>query len=566
MRPSIRALSLSAAAVVSAATLTAVPAAAYETNAASNPDEASQVEAPVPDLNWGACENAEEPAQCTTAEVPLDYDDPDGDTITLSLIKIPATDQDNKIGSMFWNPGGPGGSAVDSASMLPQSLPDEVASRFDVIGIDPRGVGGSERLECSKPDDVEEVPRPDKRYPVGAEEIKANQAYDAYLAEICAATAGPIIDNMSTADTARDMDLIRQAVGDEQLTYYGVSYGTFLGAAYANMFPDRVRAVVTDSVVDPVEWQRGSEDNGTTEPMTTRFGSDVGLQDTYEYMLAKCDEAGILACPLTGNAKARFERVRKSLREQPLTIPGVVEISDQELTLITHQLLYSPGNYQLLAGIVKAIDFIRFPFQPPVAQSRSSQANPERARAARLDARQGLVKLLAQATDELRRSPLGIPVVDGLVDLLKRQPASAFEGVACTDGENPSDPEVWTSNAAETDKVAPMGILWNWYSSPCAQWPGSDEDAYHGTFDHELSTPLLILNNTHDPATSLASAQGLRDVSPDSRLVTVNGGGHGVLGSSACATEISSAYLLEQTLPDEDVTCDADAGPFGLAP
>ncbi|UYM04509.1 alpha/beta hydrolase [Solicola gregarius] len=565
MRPSIRELSLPAAVVISAAALTVVPASASETVTEASPSEATQVVAPVPDLQWGACENAEEPAQCTTADVPLDYDEPDGETITLSLIKIPATDPDNRIGSMFWNPGGPGGSAVDSASMLPQALPEEVASRFDVIGIDPRGVGGSEKLECSRPDDVEEVPRPDKRYPVGAEQIAANQAYDAYLAKICAATAGPIIDNMSTADTARDMDLIRQAVGDEKLTYYGVSYGTFLGAAYANMFPDRVRAVVTDSVVDPVEWQQGRDGNGATEPMTTRFGSDEGLQDTYEYMLAKCDQAGILACPLTGNAKARFERVLKSLRDQPIALPGL-SISDQELTLLTHQLLYSPGNYTLLTGIVKAIDFLRFPFQPPAAQNRGQNVDSGRVHAARLDARQELVKLLGQATDELREQPLGIPVIGDLLDLLKRQPASAFEGVACTDGENPSDPEVWTSNAAETEKVAPMGILWNWYSSPCAQWPGSDEDAYHGTFDHELSTPLLVLNNTHDPATSLASAQGLHEESPGSRLVTVNGGGHGVIGTSACATEITAAYLLDQTLPEDDVTCDADAGPFGLEP
>ncbi|UPK76640.1 alpha/beta hydrolase [Nocardioidaceae bacterium SCSIO 66511] len=559
MRPSIRALSLSAAAVVSAATLTAVPAAAYETNAASNPDEASQVEAPVPDLNWGACEDAEEPAQCTTAEVPLDYDDPDGDTITLSLIKYPASDSAERIGSLFINPGGPGGSSVQSAGGFIDGIGADVTSRFDVIGVDPRGVGGSEKLECTKPADVEEVPAPDIRYPEGPEQIKANQEYDAYLAKSCAATAGPIIDHMSTADTARDMDLIRQAVGDEQLTYYGVSYGTYLGAVYANMFPDRVRAVVTDSAIDPVEWQTGRDGSGETEPITTRFGSAEGLQDTYEYLLAKCDEAGFFACPLAGNAKGRFDRVVKSLHDRPIVLPGIT-VTDQHLKMITHQALYNKQFYPLLTGLVKVIDVLRFPFQQPAA------TRAEGVRAMRVDARQDLLGMLKRAVEEFDHPVLGTSVVDDVLDLFKRGPATAFEGVACTDGANPVDPDAWTQAAASKDKVAPMGILWAWISSPCAQWPGSDEDAYHGSFDNEPSTPILVMNNTHDPATSLKSAQGLHEVSPGSRLVTVNGGGHGVLGSSECATKVSSAYLLEQTLPDDNVTCDADAGPFGVAP
>jgi pimeloyl-ACP methyl ester carboxylesterase len=229
---------------------------------------------PVPRLRWAPCGDG---LECTTARVPLDYDRPSGATITLALIRLPASDPGRRIGSIFVNPGGPGESGVDAVRQGGRSLfSAEVRARFDLVGFDPRGIGASTPLRCFDSLDEAQAVLPPFRFPVTAAEERIWVEADQTFARACAGRGGPIIDHMATADVARDLDLLRQAVGDRQLTYVGLSYGAYLGATYANLFPAEVRALVLDGVPDPVAWATGRGDQAATQPLFNRLGSAQG--------------------------------------------------------------------------------------------------------------------------------------------------------------------------------------------------------------------------------------------------------------------------------------------------
>src|SRR4051794_2732038 len=212
---------------------------------------------PVPHLQWVSCGA---PYQCATAKVPLDYDQPTGATISLALVRLPATDRAHRIGSLFINPGGPGGSGVglvhEGAAQVIFS--NEVRARFDIVGFDPRGVAASTPLRCFKSiDDENALVGGVPYFPFKQGEIGPFVTAFAKFGQACARNGGPILRHMSTANVARDLDLLRQAVGDAGLTYDGVSYGSFLGTTYANLFPGKVRALIVDGVLDPVAWTTG---------------------------------------------------------------------------------------------------------------------------------------------------------------------------------------------------------------------------------------------------------------------------------------------------------------------
>jgi pimeloyl-ACP methyl ester carboxylesterase len=238
-----------------AASLLTVPAAA---SAKATPAVAREAVAEVrgvavPELAWRSCGQEAPGFECVTARVPLDYHRPRGATITLALTRLPATSPGTRIGSLFLNPGGPGGSGVDFVQGLGRELYSaEVRARFDLVGFDPRGVARSTPLQCF--DTTEEAvavlaPFP---FPVTRQEERVWIRSDRAYASACARRGGPIMDHMSTANVARDMDLLRRAVGDQKTTFVGYSYGSAIGSTYANMFPDKVRAVVIDGVIDPV--------------------------------------------------------------------------------------------------------------------------------------------------------------------------------------------------------------------------------------------------------------------------------------------------------------------------
>ncbi|WP_419992384.1 alpha/beta hydrolase [Streptomyces boninensis] len=539
------------------------------TAAAERRPAAAQIEAPVPELDWAAC-GAQ---QCAEAEVPLDYDEPDGATTTIAMTKFPATDAAGKVGTLFLNLGGPGAKAVGDPTfaLSVRSLGPEVRAKFDIVGIDPRGVGGSTPVTCAPAPGQEPVARPATMIPETPAEVKAQLAFDDYLRASCDKTAGPILDHMSIADVARDMDLVRQAVGDEKLTYYGLSYGSLLGQTYAGLFPDRVRALALDGVVDPVASTTGRE--GDDRPVGVRMGRPEAMERALATVLAHCDKAGILRCPLAGKAMQRWQRVHDSLAEKPLAL-GPLTIDGRSFRglytvnafQVDHMGGYPIPTIELLAAATKLIEVLRFGISDPAAgpgqlkvpgQSAIDLSAPRSVLEERLA---GLLTEIRKAASDRAPQPAPAPADE---DVAAGQ-AGMF-GALCTDSVNPGDPAAWAQAAEDTKAKAPrFGPLMVWVFSPCAGWPGSSADAYRGPFGTSLDTPPLIIGNSLDAATPIGGAHAAKDLLPGSRLVTLDAWGHTAIGKSGCVTKHVESYLLRQQLPGGDQRCATDYTLFGL--
>lgn len=227
------------------------------------PSVAATVE--VPALSWAACPPAPEGAagtadfQCADARVPIDHDAPESGHFTLALIKHPAQKPAERIGTIFWNPGGPNDAGTQYLPAAIEGFPSSVRDRFDIVSWDPRGMGGRTTpvVQCFD-SAAEEDTFLESRFGVGPSADESALAADgkarAELNAACIAKTGDLLRHVSTADNARDLDLLRRAVGEERISYYGTSYGTFLGATYINMFPQHVRAAVLDGGVSPSAW------------------------------------------------------------------------------------------------------------------------------------------------------------------------------------------------------------------------------------------------------------------------------------------------------------------------
>ena len=361
-------------------------------------------------LDWSDCDDG---LECATARVPLDYDKPSGKQISLAVIRRPASEPARRIGSLFVNNGGPGNSAVDFVrGGLP--YPPEVLARFDVVGMDPRGVGGSTPVRCGP-----SPPLPP--FPVGHDEERAFADAQAELGRRCLALSGDLLDHLSSANVARDLDRLRQAVGDPKLTFVGHSYGTVVGATYANLFPGRVRAIVLDSMLDPAAYTRG------LGPFSLRVGSQRATSDALRFFLDSCDAAGE-RCAFAGGD---FDGLMEKLRRGPVL-----------------GFTYA----QAVDGVRGALSFP--PVWPQLAEELAAVADG--APAARLaadeddDPRAALTAIACGETDNPR---------DPRVWPLAARIADAFTPY--------------------------FGSPWTYISQACATWPGFDRDRYTGPFDRK---------------------------------------------------------------------------------
>jgi pimeloyl-ACP methyl ester carboxylesterase len=496
----------------------------------------AEVEAPIPTLNWHACF---ETLECTRALVPLDYDDPEGETTRIFMSRLPAADQDNKIGTLFINPGGPGGPSSFYPEFFADLLGPAVSARFDVVGIDPRGIGRSTAVRCQSS-------RPQPRYPRVSVPLNAEQArplirWNNWYAGACAESANPILDHMSTADTARDMDLIRQALGEDQLSYYGISYGTYLGATYAALFPDRVRALVLDGVLDPIAWSTGRPGWGDQLPFSTRLRSGVGAWDALVSAFAECDRVGKARCRFAGEAAAKWQQIMKRLKKGPAKVQGG-KIFYSDVVTGALGVLYSRNSYRFL------MHEINFLYREIFGQQPTGRAKTN----------------LVASFRSMARSQPG-PYAGGRLAAFAPQAAKArptfpsFEGVACADSVNPTDPLAWVRGGAVADRQGPwFGRVWTWASGPCATWPGSSDDAFFGPWAVHTDNPVLLLGNFHDPATPISGARVLNTLLQRSRLISLNTWGHGAIGESACVAARTSSYLIGGALPPNGLVCQAD--------
>jgi pimeloyl-ACP methyl ester carboxylesterase len=523
--------------VVAAATvamgLTAGPDASVEAMETSpaTATPAAEVEAPVPTIDWRRCPGGGR-LRCARVPVPLDYDDPTGPTIKLSLLKRPASQPTERIGTLFVNPGGPGGSAADFAAYVGGFLGAEVRQRFDIVGIDPRGIGGSAPVRCQAPGQPPPFPR--QAFPYTKKQIEVWLRFDRYYRHLCREGGNRILDHMSTADTARDMDLIRQALGEAQLSFYGISYGSYLGATYAAMFPDRIRAMVVDGVLDPVAWSTGRGDAAKTLPIETRIRSGVGAWESLTAAFAECDRVGKERCPLAGDSASKWLRIVHRLKRGPVKVDGY-RLTYQSLVGSALGALYDDSGVRFLMRYIKRTHRDMF-------GSRSVRQ--------RTDA--------SAALDRLRRLTESFPL-PGPYGASHGKAFPDYHGVACADSLNPSDPRAWIAAGKLADRWGPwFSRLWTWLSSACARWPGSKADTYFGPWAVETSAPVLVIGNTHDPSTPIHGARVLNTKLEGSRLLILDGWGHGGLGTGDCVTSAMERYLVDVVLPPTGKVCRPD--------
>ncbi|MBC6450487.1 alpha/beta hydrolase [Actinokineospora xionganensis] len=499
---------------------------------------------PVPKIQWQQCPD-DKHLRCAMVPVPLDYADPRAKKISLRLVKRPADQPNRRIGTLFINNGGPGGSAADFAIGAGDMLGASTRQRFDIVGIDPRGIAGerncltegcgSEPVVCAAaPQDPPGPPAPAAAFPRSASEVTAQLAFDDFYRGLCDKRGNEILDHMSTADTARDMDLMRQAVGDRQLNYYGISYGSVLGATYAAMYPNKVRALIVDGVLDPVAWSTGRGDDAKYVA-SARFGSEYGAWESLHSAFAECDRVGVARCPAAGQASGKFHRVVERLKQGDVDTPDG-KLNYQEVMGTLLGAMYRPGNYPLIMDFVEAMHQQIFG-------------------AARVPSRAGDTWKKLRAAERPAVPTFGDEVI-----------APTFHGVLCADSVNPTDREAPVRSAAHAEANGPgFGELWSWISSPCVNWPGSSKSAFRGPYTVRTSTPLLIVGNTHDPATPISGARALNGLMKGSRMLTLDGWGHGTLRMSECVTGKFESYLIHRKLPVPGTVCQTDAPLFPAA-
>ncbi|GID94159.1 alpha/beta hydrolase [Amorphoplanes digitatis] len=491
-----------------------------------------------PKLGWYKCYGT---AECATVRLPLDYDKPKGATTEIAVLRIKARDQKRKIGSLFLNPGGPGGSGVDIALAAPSFLSDTLLDRFDIVGVDPRGIANSDNIKCFKStrDQTLAYKGLNVAFPYGKGEEKAYIKSAKAVAKGCSTTGKKIAGAMSTAEVVRDMDVLRRAVGDKKLSYLGFSYGTAIGQYYANMFPDRVRAVVVDGVIDPVSWTGTKKTQNQIQD--ERMRSADGAYKALKEILTRCDKAGPVYCAFSdGDPVKNFEAIAAKLRKKPLVI------TDEWGT-------YTVTYADFVGGVLGALYGM-------YAGDSVTQISAElwqllfASGTAKATAKAAMIKRIKDA--RATRPARDFPYDNGF---------EAFSGVMCTDGLHPKDANSWPAATVKADKRAKyFGRAWAWGSVQCARnsWTVRDEDAYTGPFTRRTAAPVLVVGSYWDPATNYVEAVSSAKLLPNSRLLSSTNFGHTAYGTGACATKAIDDYLLRGTLPAKGKVCQGDVQPF----
>ncbi|MGL5810364.1 MAG: alpha/beta hydrolase [Nocardioides sp.] len=512
---------------------------------ATEPSQGATSATPTPEpavapLTWRECEpgrprlvgeaaRRKKDFQCATLVVPLDYDDPDGRRLEIAVGRMKAGGPGRRAGTIIVSPESPGSSGVELAANARSALPGTIGTRFDVVGFDPRGVANSAPIRCSRDKArVEQAPS-STDYPVTDADVAARKRAEVGLAEDCEKFAGPILDHLSTANVARDMDRLRAALGEESVNHIGFSHGTLLGATYANLFPDRIRTMTMDGAVNPVEWMTGTGDDESTAdtPTFIRLDAVAGAQQTLAEFFRLCDRAG-KGCALAPDSKRRYGALLRKAGEPE----GLVIEKSGARTSETER-LDRPG----LVGRTLA---------------ELSSASGWRSFARRL----------ARAEGALPRPP------SSSAASAPTAPDVARWAAVCGESDNPARWYDVATVAREAERSAmagrgsPFAPAQAWSTSMCTVWPGRDKDRYVGPWDAATANPVLVVNNRFDPATPLSDAAEMNGLLANSVLLTVNDWGHRALGRNTCASRVVLDYLVTGRPPAADTQCPTDGNPF----
>ncbi len=452
-------------------------------------------------IEWRDCDFYE----CAEFEVPLDYSDPSRGELTLALTRLPAGNPDTRIGSLFFNPGGPGGPAIEFLRAVAFAIPFEIKQRFDLVAFDPRGVGESSPILCGE--DVQDLlaldpnPATDEEWQTIVDQVQT-------FADLCAERAGDRLPFYGTTSVARDMDRIRQALGEDQLSYLGYSYGTSIGQIYADLFPGNVRAMVLDGALDL-----------SLEPDQRNLEQILAFEAALNRFLDYCRDTTCFEQDPLDAIQLLIERAE----DAPIAAPGADRpLGEGELIWGLLSSLYSRFQW---GGLANAID----------------------------DALEGDGSRMIRLVDNLwgRNS-------DGSYDNF----FEANVAVNCIDQAVERDPEHHRQLSDEFAQQAPIFGSWGGYLNiTCALWPAQPSPL--AVPRAAGAPPILVIGNTGDPATPYKWAVALSQQLESAVLLTNDAEGHtAYLQGDRCIEDAVNAYLLELIVPDTGAAC----GNSGILP
>jgi pimeloyl-ACP methyl ester carboxylesterase len=477
------------------------------------PNDPSVSVAPVPSglqafygqkLAWKSCGGS---FQCSKLTVPVDYGAPDGATIQLALIRLPAGKPDQRLGSLVINPGGPGGSGIDYARAARAVISDATRRSFDVVGFDPRGVGESAPLKCLTDQQTDQLLAADPT-PDTSAEVSDTVALFKQLGQRCASGGGDLLAHVGTTDAARDIDILRAALGDKRLFYLGKSYGTFLGATYAGLFPKNVGRMVLDGAIDP-----------SLSADEVNIGQAKGFEQATRAFVADC--AKQRGCPLGSGVERGMQRLRDllaSLDVHPLpTNDPARPLTEGWGSLGIAVAMYDQGYWPLLR---EALD----------------------------QAFGGNGAALLQLADAYAER--------GSDGHYSSNQNTVIYAVNCLDRPDAGGLAAVQSSLPRYEQAAPTwGAFLDWSQLPCAYWPVKSQGAPE-KITAPGSPPIVVVGTTRDPATPYEWAQGLAGQLTDGHLVTYEGDGHtAYMRGSRCVDKAVDAYLLRGTVPDDGLRC-----------
>lgn len=496
-RALVLALSVSAAATA----LTAVTGPAAATATPSSPT-----------LTWRPCPQSDGPAgqECAELPVPLDYRDPDGPQLTLAVSRVRSENPEARRGTLLVIPGGPGGSGLRRLTQQGKALQRELGDAYDIVGLDPRGVGGSTRTSCELSANDRHLTTL-RSWPAPDGDIAENVARSRRIAEACATNSGAVLRSLTTANEVRDIERFRQALGEDRLSAYGVSYGTYVGAVYAQKYPERTDRWVLDSNDDPnprrvargwlANMARGAEDRF---PDFAAWAADPA-QETAGLRLAERPED---VRPLFLSLAAELDRAPRATTTKGVPLTG------NRLRQAMQTALYNDTSFDELA------------------------------------------RLIRQAMDP-KATPVLTPDVAGP---MSDEDAAVTLAVICNDVRWPASVDAHERAVADSRVRYPLTAGMPVNITPCSFWKNEPVEKPTRITDDGPSN-ILMVQNRRDPATPYAGALNLRAALGDrARLVTVESGGHGAyLGTgNACGDRTVTAFLRTGQRPARDVSCPDD--------
>lgn len=452
--------------------------------------------------------------ECTRVGAPLDWDDPESETISLALVKKPATG--TKLGTLFVNPGGPGsggGQFVRDGVEIAAS--PALRASYDIVGWDPRGVGNSSAVFCYTDAELDEMlfgdPREDADLVVGSDEWIAEARDDARdFGEDCLEGTGDLLGHVDTRSTARDLDLLRHLSGDEKLNYLGYSYGTFIGTVYAEMFPENTGRLVLDGAIAP--------DVTLHEVVLMQ---QQGFEQAMRAYLTWCLEVDA-TCDFDpyGTVDASMAHIGELLDDvdnNPIKAPDGRWVSVDTLMTAIVTVLYSEDSWPYLGMLFSDISAGETDTAQMLADFYYSREN-------------------GTYTDNS---------------------TVAFSAINCLDYPRGASVEEMRAQAAEIAEAAPIFGKYSGFGDiGCEQWPFPG-DQTRGAMTAKGSAPIIVVGTTGDPATPYAWSQRLAEQLDNGRLITYHGEGHTAYnGASSCVTDTVDAYFIDGVVPDAPVNCE----------